>query len=169
MKPTPPVAQYEQLARDLRQRILDGEWAPGVTLPGAPTLAAVSGVTQSIGQRALELLVSWRLVSTGAGRGTVVLPLAGYQTEMTLGRADGTAGQPADAATLRDALAAASDGDPMLDGLEVSAAGVAGWMVSAVVTAAHPGHAADQLAELVRAAALKGWDLAAASVSARPE
>jgi hypothetical protein len=35
-----------------------------------------------------------------------------------------------------------------------------------VLTAAHAGHAADRLAELVRAAAPKGWDLAEATVSA---
>ncbi|HWG03235.1 MAG TPA: GntR family transcriptional regulator, partial [Trebonia sp.] len=61
-----PVARYEQIARDLRQRILDGDWAPGVTMPGAPTLAAEYGVTQSVAQKALEVVVSWRLARTGA-------------------------------------------------------------------------------------------------------
>jgi DNA-binding transcriptional MocR family regulator len=165
VKPTQPVARYEQIARDLRKRILDGDWGPGVTMPGAPTLAAEYGVTQSVGQKALEVVVSWRLARTGAGRGTVVLPLSDYRIEMILGMSGGAAIDPGADDALREALAEASEGDPMLDGLDVTPVSSAGATVSAVLTAAHAGHAADRLAELVRAAAPKGWDLAGASVS----
>jgi DNA-binding transcriptional regulator YhcF (GntR family) len=167
VKPTAPVARYEQIARDLRRRILDGDWAAGVTLPGAPTLAREYDVTQSVAQKALEVLVAWRLARTGAGRGTVVLPLADYRVEMVIRRPGGTEDASAVCA-LRDALAQASQGDPVLDGLDVTEAGSAQVTVSAVLTAAHAGRAADQLAELVRDGAPKGWTVTGAPVTATP-
>lgn len=167
MKLTPPVARYEQVARDLRQRILAGEWAPGVTLPGAPAMAREYGVTQSVAQRALETLVAWRLARVGDGRGTVVLPLHRYAVVARIALA--APGIDADAyGRLLDALEAVVADDPMAEAVGAALAGD-GPAVAAVILAAHSGHAADRLCELIREAAGRDWDLDGASVEARPE
>jgi DNA-binding transcriptional regulator YhcF (GntR family) len=165
VKVTPPVAQYEQLARLMRQRILDGDWAPGVTLDGAPTLAREYSVTQSVAQRALETLVSWRLARVGERRGTVVLALHRYHAAVTCART-ALAGDDA-LALFADALDTAAQGDPTAVSVGAVPAGD-GAIVAGVFLAAHSGHAGDRLCELVRAAAGRAWDLAGASVEARP-
>jgi DNA-binding transcriptional regulator YhcF (GntR family) len=165
VKPTPPVARYEQVARDLRQRILDGEWGPGVTIPGAPAMSREYEVTQSVAQKALETLVSWRVAKVGDGRGTVVLPLRRYSAAVTVSRSAGAAQDAL--ARLADALDSAAAGDPMTESVGPAPAGD-GAIVAGVFLAAHSGHAGDRLCELIRAAAGREWDLLGASVEARP-
>jgi hypothetical protein len=75
-------------------------------------------------------------------------------------------GTEADVTALRAAIEAAAEADPVISDAEV--AGGTWVTVSAIVLAAHPGYAGLRLTELVRDAAGVRWDLAAASVDARP-
>lgn len=171
VKFTPAVARYEQVARDLRDRILAGEWAPDVTLPGAPAVARDYGVTQSVAQRAMETLVSWRLARVGARRGTVVARLRDYRAEASLPWT--LAGAfPAEAiGALRDALEAAIADDPQVRSVEAETARTEFMpeaRVIAVIVTSGPGHAAARLDDLARISAPKGWDMASATVTAWP-
>lgn len=163
VKLTQPVARYEQVARDLRHRILGGEWAPGVTLPGAPAISAEYRVTQSVAQKALETVVAWRLARTGAGRGTVVLQLYRYRVTTRISWLGGS--DPArDKAALIAAVEAAVGEDPMTG--EPELLGDSGVSVYAVILAPHGGYAADRLMEIVQGAAGKAWGVVRASVTA---
>lgn len=72
---TPP--DPNQIADDLRKRILRGEFAPGDVLPNEEDLATELGVNRSTVRRAYRQLREQHLVEPRKGRGTVVLDPTG--------------------------------------------------------------------------------------------
>ena len=70
--PTPGQSRYGALADALRQRIVVGEWAPGVALPAEQLLASQHGVALGTLRQALALLVEQGLVDRVHGKGTFV-------------------------------------------------------------------------------------------------
>jgi GntR family transcriptional regulator len=62
----------DQIARQVRSRILGGAWPPHYRLPSEPTLARQLGVNRGTVRKALAALVDERLLVTVRGRGTYV-------------------------------------------------------------------------------------------------
>lgn len=69
---TEPRAPYEKIAASYRQDITEGRLAPGDQLPSIKQIAADHGVAIGTAHRAVTLLASWGLVSTGPSRRAVV-------------------------------------------------------------------------------------------------
>jgi DNA-binding GntR family transcriptional regulator len=67
---SPP--RYEMLARDLRERIEYGDFAPGDKLPSENELAALNGYSRGTVVRAIESLVRQGLVTRRQGSGSFV-------------------------------------------------------------------------------------------------
>jgi GntR family transcriptional regulator len=67
-----PVALYEQLKRQISERILLGHWAPGTVLPGENKLARDFGVAVGTVRRALADLTAEGLLMRRPKTGTVV-------------------------------------------------------------------------------------------------
>lgn len=63
---------YQQIAADLRRRILDGELKPGDRLPSVRQLAEAWNCTVGTVQRAFQELAGQELIVSQAGRGTHV-------------------------------------------------------------------------------------------------
>ncbi len=165
---TPPVARYEQVARHLAARIYDGTYAAGDALPGAPSLAAALGVSQSVAQQAVELLERRGLVRRDVGRGTVVIDRRLYRVTVAGIRwaGDESAMKAAfDAAS--DGLAAAGRADPAVAGAGHAAAGPE-LEITMDVQAANPARAADAAWVVAEGACRDGWDLDGAAVHAEP-
>lgn len=163
---TPPVARYEQVARQLRKRIFDGEFPPGSPLPSGPELGRQHGVSQHASQRALEQLEAEGLVRMESGRRTMVMPRFRYRTETAV-RWTAPGAVPARAAK----AALARYADPAVSGTEARVrADMTPPLLIAVMTveAADPAQAVARCWAAVRQAlgTAEGWDLAAASVEA---
>lgn len=71
MTPQPKPA-YQQIADDIRQRILDGEYQAGDKLPTEADLMAEYGVSRIVVRNAMQPLVSEGLVTKQHGKGTFV-------------------------------------------------------------------------------------------------
>ncbi|MCF2528465.1 GntR family transcriptional regulator [Yinghuangia soli] len=69
------LAQYRQLADEIRQRILAGEWKPGAALPSHKDLARETGYSVGIVQVALRELAVEGIVEGRLGSGTYVTGL----------------------------------------------------------------------------------------------
>lgn len=72
----------DQIARQVRSRVLDGTWPAHYRLPSEPSLARLLGVNRGTVRKALAALVDERVLTTVRGRGTyvasrVVEPLLG--------------------------------------------------------------------------------------------
>jgi GntR family transcriptional regulator len=65
-------SRYAVLAQSLRQRVLAGEWVPGVALPSEQSLAQDNQVALGTMRRALQVLVDEGLIERIHGRGTFV-------------------------------------------------------------------------------------------------
>ncbi|HZF78202.1 MAG TPA: GntR family transcriptional regulator [Rubrivivax sp.] len=65
-------SRYAVLAKALRQRIVAGEWVPGVALPAEQVLARENEVALGTMRRALQALVDEGLIERVHGRGTFV-------------------------------------------------------------------------------------------------
>lgn len=169
MELTPPVARYEQVARQLRKRIFDGEFPPGTPLPSGPELSREHGVSQHAAQRALEQLEAEGLVRMESGRRTMVMPRFRYRAEAAVQWAAPGA-VPARAAK----AALARYADPAVSGTEVR---VRADMTPALLMAAMTVEAADPAQAVARCwAAVRealgtagDWDLAGACIEAQPE
>lgn len=82
--PGPPL--YSQLADVLRQRIENGELAPGVKLPNLHALAKQFDVARVTARQAVQLLVNEGYLESRQGRGTHVashLPVRTYENMRT--------------------------------------------------------------------------------------
>jgi GntR family transcriptional regulator len=66
-------AQYKEIARDLRERIISGEYQPGDALPFMRDTAVAHGVSDITVRKAYALLVREGLVETRGRGGTYVL------------------------------------------------------------------------------------------------
>jgi GntR family transcriptional regulator len=62
----------DQIARQVRSRVLDGTWPPHFRMPSEPALARQLGVNRGTVRKALAALVDERVLVTVRGRGTFV-------------------------------------------------------------------------------------------------
>lgn len=69
---SPGQSRYAALAGAIRQRVVDGEWPPGLALPAETRLAAEHGVALGTLRRALEMLAEQGLIERRHGKGTFV-------------------------------------------------------------------------------------------------
>ena len=69
---TPGQSRYGQLALALRERILQGEWAPGEVIPAESAMAQSYGVALGTMRQALALLVEDGVLQRRHGKGTFV-------------------------------------------------------------------------------------------------
>ncbi len=69
---TPGQSRYGKLALALRDRILQGEWAPGEVIPAESALAQSYGVALGTIRQALALLVEDGVLQRRHGKGTFV-------------------------------------------------------------------------------------------------
>jgi len=85
------VAGYMDIARDLRRRIDDGEWAPGVKLPSLRQLAGEDwfNVSKDTVDEALNVLVGWNYIRQRRGTSAVVVDRATPKIRLALGRSIG--------------------------------------------------------------------------------
>lgn len=67
-----PKPAYQQIADDIRQRILDGVYQAGDKLPTEADLMAEYGVSRIVVRNAVQALVSEGLVTTQRGKGMFV-------------------------------------------------------------------------------------------------
>jgi len=65
-------SRYGKLAQALRERILQGEWAPGEGIPAESALAQSYGVALGTIRQALALLVEDGVLHRRHGKGTFV-------------------------------------------------------------------------------------------------
>lgn len=65
---------HEHVIVEIGKRIISGEYAPGVALPGETTLCSVLGVSRTALREALRVLASKGLVDPKRKIGTLVLP-----------------------------------------------------------------------------------------------
>ena len=72
MDHTPGQSRYGKLALALRDRILQGEWAPGELIPAESALAQSYGVALGTIRQALSLLVEDGVLQRRHGKGTFV-------------------------------------------------------------------------------------------------
>lgn len=70
--PASDLPPYQQLAAQLRERILSGELAPRSRLPSADSISQETGVAKLTARKALRLLVDERLAVMRPGWGTFV-------------------------------------------------------------------------------------------------
>jgi GntR family transcriptional regulator len=68
------VPPYQQIAADLRHRILSGEYPPRSRLPSAEGISQETGVAKLTARKALRLLVAEGLAVIRPGWGTFVSP-----------------------------------------------------------------------------------------------
>lgn len=66
---------YEQVKKDIMQRIIDGEWSPGSFLPSEQALALEYGVSQGTLRKALNGLTREKRLVRYQGKGTAVAVL----------------------------------------------------------------------------------------------
>jgi GntR family transcriptional regulator len=72
MKLARPVPMWEQVARHVRELILNGTYSPGQPLPSEEALAAEFGVSRPTIREGIKTLVSEGLVEVSRPRGTIV-------------------------------------------------------------------------------------------------
>jgi GntR family transcriptional regulator len=68
----PPRYRYEEIADDLRERIVGGEFPPGSRLPSRRELTAHYEVTEPVVDRAMLILRVKEITETLAGVGVFV-------------------------------------------------------------------------------------------------
>ncbi|MFJ4655762.1 FadR/GntR family transcriptional regulator [Nocardia sp. NPDC088792] len=71
-KPVRSATLSQQIADELRNRIVTGEWAVGTKIPAEPVLMQTLGVSRSTVREALRSLVHTRMLEARAGDGTYV-------------------------------------------------------------------------------------------------
>lgn len=69
---TPPVSRYQQVAANLRDAIVRGDYAPGERLPSTTALAEQYGLSYPTINKAMRLLATQGLVTVTHGHGTTV-------------------------------------------------------------------------------------------------
>jgi GntR family transcriptional regulator len=67
-----PTQQYEQVAADLRKKILSGEYSPGSKLPSRAQLRELYGISDTVSDKAMFVLRLEGLVETLPGVGVFV-------------------------------------------------------------------------------------------------
>jgi len=69
---TPPTSRYQQVADQLREAIVAGEYPPGQALPSESVLAERYGLNRTTINKAVRLLAAQGLVTVEHGRGAFV-------------------------------------------------------------------------------------------------
>lgn len=69
---TPPTSRYQQVADQLREAIVAGEYPPGQALPSESVLAEQYGLNRTTINKAVRLLATQGLVTVEHGRGAFV-------------------------------------------------------------------------------------------------
>lgn len=69
---TPPTSRYQQVADQLREEIIAGEYPPGQALPSESVLAEQYGLNRTTINKAVRLLATQGLVTVEHGRGAFV-------------------------------------------------------------------------------------------------
>lgn len=108
---TPGQSRYGKLALALRDRILQGEWAPGEIIPAESALAQSYGVALGTIRQALSLLVEDGVLQRRHGKGTFVTRGVDGASMMRFFRfrgVDGGSSQPPQSCILSSRLRSAS-------------------------------------------------------------
>lgn len=69
-----PRHRYEEVADDLRERILAGEYPPRTTIPAIPRIMQTYEIGRNTALHAVSLLVEEGLVVVKRSKGTFVVP-----------------------------------------------------------------------------------------------
>lgn len=69
-----PRHRYEEVADDLRERILAGEYPPRTTIPAIPRIMQAYEIGRNTALHAVSLLVEEGLVVVKRSKGTFVVP-----------------------------------------------------------------------------------------------
>lgn len=69
-----PKHRYEEVADDLRERILAGEYLPRTTIPAIPRIMQIYEIGRNTALHAVALLVEEGLVVVKRSKGTFVVP-----------------------------------------------------------------------------------------------
>jgi len=163
------AASAVEVARRLREEILRGDYAGTGTVPSRVELGKRHDVSAETASVALRMLAAEGLISLEQGRRSRVLPVRRYDVTVVLGMAAPIRSEDVRRAERRAQVQ--EDDDPAVTGTEVFwAADARTVRVGATVTAADPGRAAARAMTLAAAACPPdaGWDLAGATVTARP-
>lgn len=79
------MARYLEIARDLRKRMDEREWAPGDKLPPVRNLSSLYGADKGVISEALSVLIGWNYVRTSRG-GATVLDRSAPKIKLQIGR-----------------------------------------------------------------------------------
>jgi GntR family transcriptional regulator len=123
LRHTPGQSRYGKLALALRERILQGEWAPGEVIPAESALAQSYGVALGTIRQALSLLVEDGVLQRRHGKGTFVTKGVNGASMMRFFRFHGFDGQsePPQSRILASRLRSATRQEAHAFGLDTSA------------------------------------------------
>jgi GntR family transcriptional regulator len=123
---TPGQSRYGTLASALRERILQGEWAPGEVIPAESALAQAYGVALGTIRQALALLVEDGVLQRRHGKGTFVTKGVDGASMMRFFRFRGAEGQsePPQSRILSSRVRRATAAEAQAFGLDKTAAHV---------------------------------------------
>lgn len=88
------VSRYAQLAQELRQRIVGGEWAAGAAIPAETELAERFGVALGTVRQAVAMLAAEGIVQRVHGKGTFVTQGLNGPSLLRFFRFRGPTGEP---------------------------------------------------------------------------
>jgi hypothetical protein len=161
------AASIAAIFREVRSAIYAGEYEAGDRLPTRAQLATLKGVSaESIGI-VMRMLAAEGLVSSEQGRGTFALSRRRFRVRVIIGTKDGSRADPAAALA---AIASAVEAEPAASAPEAGE----GFRVSEVAvsllveTGGLPQAVSLTMALIEEALRRGGWDIAGASVTARP-
>ena len=159
------AASIAAIFREVRAAIYAGEHSPGDRLPTRAKLAAAKGVSPESISIVMRMLAAEGIVSSEQGRGTFVLERRRFRVQVDVARSAGTP-VPGSSPVL---LSAALDAEPAASELQAVERDGALAVSVAIETGGIP-VAVSIAVGLVEDALRKdgGWDLAGASVTARP-
>jgi len=165
-----PRARYEQLARQIRKDIYDGEYPVGSKLPAEPVIAEKHRMSRALANRALQVLAEEELLSQEQGRGTYVRKRRVYRVTVSVPFPEKR--RPGSEAALRKAVNAAAKAEPAVRAVEAAEL-IRGTAAVALLVEAADGDWAVRAGKLVVGAAggtwsWEGWDLTLASYTCAP-
>lgn len=160
-------AKIRGLARTLRKAIFNGGYSAGDQLPTRAKMAKDNNVSAETVGNVMRMLAGEGIVRLEQGRGSYVQPVRQYEVTVLV-----PSTKPADDEARAKAgrrVQVQEDDDPALGSAVVTPDGN-GLRITLPVTAADSGRAASLAMSVARYACPEdaGWDLAGASVTARP-
>lgn len=163
------AASAAALARELRDRILRGDYGEGTIMPSRLALKDELRISAETASVALRMLAAEGLIRLEQGKRSVVLPVHQYEVTVMVPSAPRRPVEEAARAKAERRVRVQEDDDPAVAVTAVDPDN-GQLRVTLAVTAADSGRAAARaMAVTVYACqAGDGWDLAGASVTARP-